>query len=371
MPKKFKNDFLYSFVMPENNLDDEGIRLLNDNISSLIGSNIFDELSNSFEYVWVNRQGTLPKRLSRYLYNNYKIKLTQKDLTEIGNIGRKHSQNEKLSGKYYFDVTHKICTWERGAFGSWGSCYYSDNINAPKMLETNGALCLRFFTTTKKNAEHSYLYYNKFYSYGRAWLIPNTPNTNTYILFNGYGYELLEIIRIFSAWLGLSYRKINLYNNDSDCNELYINGGLGYIVGLQKDLQIDSYDLCFPEISSLCCVNCEEAVFASEAYNDDNNDYWCNDCYCQEHSECCICCNMQNNDNICNYDDDSYCSDCFDNKIGNCAECDEQFKWIDLTQHKDEYFCDDCIEDIKEKEEKEKEKEKEINKNQEEIRLKV
>src|SRR5574337_778366 len=76
----------------------------------------------TIEWRWLNHRGTLPKRISKWYYDTYHKKMSEKLASTIGNIVRKNTIPNK---EYHFDFT-KSFTWKDGDFGDAGSCFWGD-----------------------------------------------------------------------------------------------------------------------------------------------------------------------------------------------------------------------------------------------------
>jgi hypothetical protein len=322
------SDRIFKWNTPENTMTEDGKYY----VRHLLRSNGLPEPPEHWNYAWVcntNKQcmgyvGTLPKRLSNWLYKTHQIKLSNDMVSQIGNIARKHTEDRT---EYLIDFTNKF-DWEAGDFGDAGSCFWSERPNARKILEQNGAFAMRFWQTKAKcydyyvqqyldsqgchddncascrvNAEDyakRLLRYAKgdYAGLSRSWL--GVLDDNTTLLFNSYpkDWGLIRTARILADILGCSYMQIGYSNNDGT---LYVNGETAFMVADSDHLR-----------------NINEPVRTQ----------W----YCYV-GKCCVCGNMIKS----GYYDDNYttlsdqrlvCSDCF-HHVTRCDSCGDGFLDLD------------------------------------------
>lgn len=183
-------------------------------------------------------RGKFPKRLSQYYYKAFGLKAPEGFLVQVGNIARAHSEDRSA---YYFDFTDSF-DWHAGDFGDDGSCFWGGGGNsyARVMLRDNGARAIRFYSSADPAAA----------GVARAWIAPLEAE-GLYIVFNGYGfpgYATLAIARVFAQFMERSYRRLNLVNIGDTSGTLWINSGMGYVVGHSAAIaEMDFYDLHWPE----------------------------------------------------------------------------------------------------------------------------
>lgn len=231
----------------------------------------FTQSFQELGYEWVlpkgKYAGTFPKRLSSLLYKEFSKKIPIDLMSKIGTIA---ADNSLAITEYYFrpiKLEHKIM-WGDGDFKDSGSCFWGGNSKAKEMMIDHGFYAMQFFTEATTN-----------YGYGKArsWLY---PMTNKFIIFNGYGMQLIEQARILSQYLGLSYKKIELLNNNDNSNLLYINGATGYMLGTTKSLEAyDSFDFHINEnrYRGYICCNCEND-FDEDEITYINHEPYCDEC---------------------------------------------------------------------------------------------
>jgi len=311
--------------------------------------------------------GTLPKRVSKFLWKLYGFKINSKQMAKIGNIAR---QNIEKDREFEFEFTNLI-DWNHGDFDDEGSCYWTEKRSAKGMLESDNDL----FCAIKL--------YRHGAGYARAWMLP-TKKRDGIILFNGYGLRTITIARMLADWLGLSYQSISLYNNEERHGMLWINSGSEYIISTPaiahntstinlniyqppslycnscEDTIIEGEDEYFHVQDSIVCYSCYETqtffcdsceelhwTSVSNDINDSQFNY-CNDCT-SNHTDNCISCDTAwlENDLVTDaMEGELYCPDCAESELQNCVECD------DITQNKyisSENVCMDCHEEKKDK----------------------
>ncbi len=173
---------------------------------------------------WQTGEGNFTKRLSKFAYKTFGLKVPADLLTQIGNIGSQHSQGTEA--KIEFTRQLNLPAHE---FVHAGSCWWTEYASSRCTLKSNGGLALRSFNSPYYENEAT----------GRAWIQPvsidadgyvdesaETESPDGYIVFNGYG-DLggYGPARIVAQMTGMTYCKINF-----NYGEAYINGNVGYLV---------------------------------------------------------------------------------------------------------------------------------------------
>jgi len=238
---RLANDTRVKVSLPAGVISDEGIgeiaRYLRD-----VGLGSFDS-ANRRNYAllsynlaeiglkWQMKDGNYTKRLSRYAYQRYGLKLSPDVMSQIGNIGSDHSRGIDFD----VEVTRNL-NLPREEFANEGSCWWTDYADSRCAFKSNGGFGLRTFTEPNING-HSYCN-------GRAWVIPlrwdveyerlvQTFDTDTptgFITFNGYGtLEGYTAPRLLGHMVGLTYRKIVFHTGDDESG-MYVNSDIGYLV---------------------------------------------------------------------------------------------------------------------------------------------
>jgi len=123
---------------------------------------------------------------------------------------------ERKTVKYSMDFTRRF-DWEDGDFGDRGSAFWGQNHTARHLLERAGAFAVRFYNTYGKG-------------FARAFVCP-VLNENCWVVFNNYGIPLWRIAKILASYNDCNYKRVTLFNNGTSKGEIYINGGVGYLLG--------------------------------------------------------------------------------------------------------------------------------------------
>ena len=287
------------------------------------------QVTGKGEYV-----GSFTKRVSKYYWKEYKLKCPTVFLQTIGNMAKQHSQGNDT---YHFDIVDSI-NWQDGDFGDDGSCYWGNHSNARAMLTDNGGLAIRFFDGQDSDR-----------GIGRAWLVP-IADDNAYILFNGYGFDTssatLTITRVFSQFMGLNYKRIELSNNGHAYSILYINGGIGYIAGDSDTIErYRFYDLNFDDSNGDYCYECNDYIHEDSVnYGADDNVY-CDSCYESLFSSCDHCYETHYIRSIQYVVSTHYyvCEDCLDSRYSLCEHCETQHLNDNMREIDNHELCPDCL----------------------------
>lgn|GEM_PF-3116100 len=345
-----ERDTLYTYSAPEGTISDFGIaeilRLLQrqnlrrDNWAALNPQNqrmFLPELPAEWSWQWVvtgraNYTGTFPKRIRKYYFKNFGLKMPEALLAELGNIARAHA-SEAVTYRFEFVDTFD---WEDGDFGDAGSCYWGENSGARDMLADNDALAIRFY-----NEDGSGL--------ARAWVAP--IDTDLYIVFNGYGFPghaTLTIARVMAAHFGLAYRKIALSNDGTTSGLLWINGGAGYIVGTPDVADgFTDYDFNWPDHYSDYCYSCGTRIHGDDYYHGADDEMYCVDCYYNRFEDCYRCGSCEWREDVTYVDDDPICPTCLRRHYTACASCDEyRPNEILHTTEDGRQLCANCYEEL-------------------------
>lgn len=184
------------------------------------------ELANQIEDIgakWQTKEGNYTKRLSKFAYKNYGLKVTPDVLSEVGNIGVAHSGGANFG----IEVTRNL-NLPAYEFAHEGSCWWTDYSEGRCALKNNGGFGLRSFGSYGVT--------------GRAWVMPlkrvngtftptfDTMTPDAFIVFNGYG-DLSGYIpaRIMAHLAGLTYRKVGF-----ESEPMYVNGESGYLIAAEE-----------------------------------------------------------------------------------------------------------------------------------------
>ncbi len=280
--------------------------------------------------------GTLPKRIGKYAYGHHE-KLSIELLSEIGNIASRHCSK---SAEYHFDFVNKI-EWDAGEFGDENSCFWSCHKEAKEMITSNGGGAIRFF-------------FDEYFTggYARAWIAPleklnkigfftsvseefiKQRMRGCYVVFNGYGMETLAIARILATHLNHAfYQEKTLENFNGSQDELWINGGVGFLVGPQDVVTlIDSLDFQWGERSPSKCNNCGDIFPEEEMSYDPERNLLCCECFKEMVIRCEFC-----EEDIwrCDFVEGPYgemiCIKCARAHLYTCHHCDK-IEWRNKTE---------------------------------------
>ena len=211
------------------------------------------------------KHGSLSKRISKWVYDNYKINLPPDILQQIGIIS---SKDKPSINKFNFDIVHKF-DWKQGGFGDFDSCFFTFNSKSREFMETSPNFrAIRFFREITSNPfiENSFptKYYEKrdkatnhletFYAgAGRAWLwMPTLERVinkdikiigKSILIFNSYGHPLEHMAIMLSTFLNLPYKEVKVTNQGNKTGMLYLNG-VAFIIGEQTLIEnLDHIDL--------------------------------------------------------------------------------------------------------------------------------
>lgn len=326
--------------------------------SEKIYANNAYNLIKGVERVWKTKDGTYPKRVRRALYKAG-IKLTPKQVSEIGNIAREHSL---IKQSFTYDYTDNF-NWERGEFGDAGSCFWTDRENAKSVMMDNGFEAFR-------------VYKNEDEGMARCWV---KRYGNFIIAFNGYGIETRHLAEMIRVAEGLEQSiQISLTNNGCCDGLLYINNGEGYAIG--NDIDFTSHDFnidceetcvhcgeelyeefvncggdlicdnCFSKYYSLC-DECEDIVSNDDAHWSESGDLTlCNYCFETYYCTCEFCNDISRNNEVKEASDGKYdvylCEWCFDNETIECGSCQKNvYREVCRETWDGHEFCLECIDD--------------------------
>ena len=277
--------------------------------------------------------GSFCKRVAKYCYQEFKIKLTSNQLGELGSIMSHHTNK---NNKYILEYTQDL-NWEAGDFGDEGSCFWSCHKSARRTLEEYGAYAIRFYDVKNSNR-----------GIARAWIC---QQKNYYVLFNGYGLETSDIARTMAHHLNLSYRCIQLQNNEEKEGFLWINGskekssyhGSGFVIAAESVVHgISEIDLKLEECQ-IMCYSCGEPTNECEDYMYDDQQY-CENCFNEEIIWCEECEQYaQRESSIVSNHGYMICQDCAED-YSDCYRCGEYYYHEDMVEVDNNDICPNCIE---------------------------
>lgn len=287
-------------------------------------------LPMTWDWVWVVQHGdltgTFPRRVARHYHRNFGLRCPQSFLQELGNLARRHS-SERITYNFEFVDTFD---WESGDFGDGGSCYWGSHAGARLMLASNDALAVCFYDDDDMGI-------------ARAWFVPLAER---FIIFNGYGFPgdpTLTIARVVSSFLNLSYKRITLANNQSIGGTLYINGGMGYMIGQPGRIaSTDHHDFGWAEEHADTCHHCGELLDEWAIYYGPDNLTFCEGCYCDHCSSCDICGEVYWADEVRYVNGHDVCDWCYQHEYSICNKCGEDVRNRNAVVIGGRTFCQTC-----------------------------
>lgn len=187
----------------------------------------------------MNEKGALVKRLKTYMYKKHSIKVSATILEKIGAIV---ADNSIATKEYALDITENF-EWNAGDFGDHGSCFFGGRTGIRQDMEEDGRFkSLRFFQRDFLQKRKGTDKFHPLYAgIGRSWIWTTnitakvkanlSIKSGVYVVFNGYGPSTQWQASFLSAYLGLPMKQVMLTNHGETCGGLYVNNGLGYIIG--------------------------------------------------------------------------------------------------------------------------------------------
>ena len=244
---------------------------------------------------------TLPKRISKRLYEYTGSKLSAQDLSTIGNLFWLHASKGKE--RYSFEVVDKV-EWKAGDFGDVYSCFWESKPWSVPMILGHGGRAIRFFAQD----DHVGL--------GRAWMLPYQRG---WIVFNGYGLQRPEYrerhdesgkfysplqtrdyARLLATYAHVPYSRLKFSVCDSNTHPIWINnGGAAQWVG--PELETDYVDLDWGSEEKDFLRNCQAGcgrIISLIAFGDrpdfigtlaPNGEWYCPACRLKMYRSCAVC----------------------------------------------------------------------------------
>lgn len=235
-------DKILSHRVNEESLTPQGV----EEMIKLAQSNGFN-LPNSFDWSSETRNGRITRRISKYAYSEYGVRLSPSTITIFGNI---FNQNLVKEMEYRFDLTRNFY-WERGEFSDEKSCFWTDKLPSRLEIERANGWAIRFYDNKSGKG------------IGRAWAV-GLDNGNV-VVFNTYGATLTtkKVGVIMSDFIKEPYFGEVVATTDHD---FFINNNLGFLIGNKDadklaDFSYDQYSksvsLPFKRISNVgYCDKC-------------------------------------------------------------------------------------------------------------------
>lgn len=321
-------DLIQSFIMSQRLQEGEWKELNPENRNFFMRP-----LPDEWDWQWLVTEGDyvgkFPKRVRKYYHVAMGLKCPETFLVQIGNLARQHTEDRLV---YSFEFVNRF-DWDDGDFGDSGSCYWGSNSGAIEILYEQGAMAILFY-----NADGD--------GYARAWFVDLTDSEGIYVVFNGYGFAsspTRTIARIVAAFFGLAYKKIWLSNFGMDNGLLWINGGIGYVIGESERIQgVDRFDFEWP--GGIVCYNCGTYIVADNSYTGADGYDYCEYCFYDSFDTCSWCGETHYRDAVYWIDDELFCDDCRNRRCHRCAKCQEWHITREMTEIKGRYYCDKCHE---------------------------
>jgi hypothetical protein len=297
--------------------------------------NYVPALPETWPWLWMvssgDYRGTFAKRVAQFWHKGYGLKAPKSVVEQIGNLARQHS-GEAVS--YEFDFVNEF-EWTPGTFGeNRNSCWWGSHSEARVMLRDNGGLAMRFFHAGTDEG------------YARAWLV---PTKRFHVLFNGYGFgnPTLTIARIFAGFRGEVYQQINLYNNGSSDSTVYINSGIGFVIGTAENIEgIYTYDFEWWEEDTTECYDCGRRLHDDHVHYGANDLPYCLRCHERLFTECYICNRTRWAEDVTYIDDEPICERCRENHYSVCDGCGEDVYNRDIRERNGMPYCQTCSDEL-------------------------
>jgi len=276
--------------------------------------------------------GSFPKRVAKYYYQKSRFKIDSDDLGRIGQMMNEHTNSHN---QYLLDFT-KDFGWSAGDFGDDGSCFWSCHSGAKDSILDGGGFAVRFYDEDGDG--------DGIEGTGRAWII---PMGGYHVIFNGTGLETSDVARIVAHHWGQSYRRISLTNQGTWDGLVYINGGVGFVVGPESVVNgMNSADLDLD--IGLQCDCCDCSINEDDSYGVDTETL-CEECFHNTYTHCQDCGETCLNDDITEVDVQNgceyLCEYCRDKDYTLCEDCNTWKHDSQVSEVNGCEVCNDCLED--------------------------
>lgn len=295
---------------------------------------------------WKTQEGRLTKRVGKYFYNRYGIKLTSAELSAFGVQYDNLRNNPK---EFYIRLTNNF-DWNNGHYGNNSSCWWGDYTTSRDTLHHYGGFGALFYISPEE-------YYDRD-GVGRMWVAPLSDNL--VLAFNYYGpeqqrYAAAAIARLLEELTGDTW--VYGKRNTSDGGNMYVNGGSAFAIWKKgNDAPPDTVSFGYYEQSDyfshgVKCERCDN--FVDEEYSYYENGYtYCSDCWSELYFYCYYCGEVAYRDEMYNFEDshDCLCARCYDNNHDyTCDRCGGSFcqsPYLALDDTENQYCerCSDYIE---------------------------
>lgn len=298
------------------------------------------------------KQGRFTKRFSTYMWKVHQIKMTDVEITRIGNLYNAH---RLLNREYIIRVINNF-TWKDGQFGKGDSCWWSCYKNSRYTLYYYGGYGVLFYPTDCVDFDDDD-------GIGRVWVYP--VDDTLAITFNSYGNEPKVAAAVVAKLLENLTGKTHYYgkryvHNDEDSNCPYINGDNGHnndggskcFAIYSENKPEDTITICMQEKAGYfsnirTCHSCGDE-YSEDSMQEDSGGYWyCSECYNERYTSCGRCGDEIRRDYTRSFEnnDNDYCESCFDYLFSFvCYSCEESFddnenETIDVDENS---YCENC-----------------------------
>lgn len=242
-------------------------------------------------YLPQGNTGKIAKRIQRWAYREYKCKFSPDQLERIGEISDTYKTFEGSSNKpVMFDFVDKI-NWKAGEFGDKGSCFWGGRDAIKELFPFYGVKAVRFYTKSPNSDDG-------LQGFARAWVHNDFPKKGYFIIFNAYGLILTQIASNLVSYLSrirkttYNYWEVNLVNNERISGTVYINNGIGIVIGpdtneFDRDQEFDM-NLDASAFEKVTCRRCKKTFYKKDmvAHSDWHSYFMCHECINEGYTIC-------------------------------------------------------------------------------------
>jgi hypothetical protein len=202
---------------------------------------VAESVASVLEPVWQTAEGNFPKRLAKWLYQNYSWKLTADQMARLGVLARDHSAT---SSAYTLELTRDV-NGPAQEFVNASSCWWQSMTKSRCIFKTYDGIAMRAYGNPHDDRKCPR---------GRAWIlsldehltiISDPRAASAFLVFNGYGsLQGYVASRLVAQMARMTYKKIEVDTN----RDLFYTNGDGYLVGPQEILdRVHSVSFAFPK----------------------------------------------------------------------------------------------------------------------------
>jgi hypothetical protein len=293
---------------------------------------------------WIVEKGTysgaLPKRISKHYKETFGVTLSSRLLSTIGTMLKEYVQD--TPDKVVFDLTNDL-DWSAGQFGDDGSCLWTVHKSARKAITEAGGGAIRIYDPNEPDE-----------GTGRAWIMPNVPREGMISLWNGYGEALSMgshrtgnmshfLAKFLASHLGLAFQRVELTNENQVSATLYINGGAGYLIGEQAQIERHKkYDLGIVT-GDFKCPHCRQLTCVDSNWKEDSKKVrYCEPCWERRFVVCRSCANRVERTDTTEVDGKAICAQCLANETMPCEDCNNLILRADHHTRANRHVCQNC-----------------------------